>query len=278
MKQLREYTKLLNFLYGNEMLFVEEIAVIENMCRYPDIKVYVDRTDNIGAFMLTQYNEDMTWSVFLHSPSDESFLNNAVKILPKVNKLHIQTGVKEKSIISGRLFFKHTYDYSMMSLLMEDFNDNFTDKYENADAQIVRLTPDSGFEEMEEWFGYGVYRLREEIRNGVYFAIKEGGQWAAIAGTQIKSCNCSYIFVSTEAPYRGRGYAKALVSAVCNELFIQGRTPVYALDSSNIPSVRLAKSLGFKEYARRECLFAGPWELFRPFDDNPGLPDSNYFE
>jgi len=278
MKQIKDYSRLLNFLYNDEKIFVEEIAVIENMYRYPDIKAYVDRYETIGSFMISQYNEDLTWSVFLHSPSNAVFVNSACKILPRIHKLHIQTGAKEKSVITSRIFCRHKYDYSMMSMEKCSFKAFLHPESTSGAFELVRLMPDSDIQGIDEWFGYGTPRLREEIRNGVYYGVKDGGQWAAIAGTQLKSFNCSYIFVSTEPPYRGKGYAKAALSAVCNKILEMGKTPVYALDASNIPSVRLAKSIGFSEYAHRECVFAGPWELMRPVDDNPGLPDSNYFE
>jgi RimJ/RimL family protein N-acetyltransferase len=275
MKQIKDYSRLLNFLYLNEPLFVEEIAVIENMCRYPDIKAYIDKPDHIASFLLSQYNEDMTWSIFLHSQGNISFLSSALKLFSPIHKLHIQTGSKEKSFILPKLICRHSYKYLMLSLNRADFHETIIS---SDNSSVIRLHPDMDLHGIEEWFGYGTARLKEEIRHGVYYAIKEGEEWASIAGTQLKSADCYYIFISTEPPFRRKGYAKKVLSAVCGEILRIGKTPVYALDASNLPSVKLAKSLGFKEFAQRECLFAGPWELARPDNDNPDLPDSNYFE
>ena len=58
------------------------------------------------------------------------------------------------------------------------------------------------------------------------------------------------IGVETAPLYRQRGYAKAALSLLINELKAIGISPIYACSQSNRASVRLAKSLGFTLEAR----------------------------
>jgi hypothetical protein len=52
--------------------------------------------------------------------------------------------------------------------------------------------------------------------------------------------------VVTETGFRRRGYAAQVVSAATNWVISKNKIPLYLADSSNIPSVNLAKSIGYK--------------------------------
>lgn len=51
--------------------------------------------------------------------------------------------------------------------------------------------------------------------------------------------------VTTEEKYRGQGYGLAVVSAATQWILEQGAVPSYGAFASNIPSLRLARRLGF---------------------------------
>jgi predicted GNAT family acetyltransferase len=57
------------------------------------------------------------------------------------------------------------------------------------------------------------------------------------------------IVVETAAPYRGRGYAKTVVSAATEAVLGAGRIPVYSCDEHNVASRRVAEALGYRVYA-----------------------------
>ena len=57
------------------------------------------------------------------------------------------------------------------------------------------------------------------------------------------------IAVATEADYRGRGYARDVVSAAARYTLEQGRLPVYVHDRDNGTSAFVARAVGFQLYA-----------------------------
>jgi GNAT superfamily N-acetyltransferase len=70
--------------------------------------------------------------------------------------------------------------------------------------------------------------------------------WAAI---KLKSTDVWEIAVVTEAPYRGRGYAKQVVSAATEHILSHGRLALYVHDRTNHASARVCRSLGYVAYA-----------------------------
>ena len=49
----------------------------------------------------------------------------------------------------------------------------------------------------------------------------------------------------TDCRWRGKGYGSAVVSAATAWTLAQGEAPVYAAYANNIPSLRIARRLGF---------------------------------
>jgi GNAT superfamily N-acetyltransferase len=74
----------------------------------------------------------------------------------------------------------------------------------------------------------------------------EIASWAAI---KLKSEDVWEIAVVTEAAYRGRGYAKQVVSAATQHILDLGRLALYVHDRANHASARVCRSLGYVEYA-----------------------------
>jgi GNAT superfamily N-acetyltransferase len=72
--------------------------------------------------------------------------------------------------------------------------------------------------------------------------------WAAL---KLKSDDVWEIAVVTEAPYRGHGYAKHVVSAATEYALSQGRTALYVHDRTNLASSRVCRGLGYIEYAEQ---------------------------
>jgi RimJ/RimL family protein N-acetyltransferase len=70
--------------------------------------------------------------------------------------------------------------------------------------------------------------------------------WAAL---KLKSDHVWEIAVATEADYRGRGYARDVVSAISAFTLDQRRLPAYIHDRDNGTSAFVARSVGFQRYA-----------------------------
>jgi predicted GNAT family acetyltransferase len=70
--------------------------------------------------------------------------------------------------------------------------------------------------------------------------------WAAL---KVKSGRIWEIAVATEPDYRGRGYARDVVSAASRFSLDQGRLPIYIHDRDNSTSAYVARAVGFQLYA-----------------------------
>lgn len=54
------------------------------------------------------------------------------------------------------------------------------------------------------------------------------------------------IIIQTKDNYKNNGYGKSVVSKICNDVLDDNLIPIYWVETNNIPSINLAKSLGFK--------------------------------
>jgi predicted GNAT family acetyltransferase len=70
--------------------------------------------------------------------------------------------------------------------------------------------------------------------------------WAAL---KLKSEHVWEIAVATEADYRGRGYARDVVSAASRFTLEHGRLPIYIHDRDNGTSAFVARAAGYQLYA-----------------------------
>jgi RimJ/RimL family protein N-acetyltransferase len=70
---------------------------------------------------------------------------------------------------------------------------------------------------------------------------------AAEAGTSWISSRHAEVYVSVVESLRGRGLGKSVVSAVSSQLLEMGRVPLYVTTDGNLPSQRLALSLGYRD-------------------------------
>ncbi|MEZ4517749.1 MAG: GNAT family N-acetyltransferase [Chloroflexota bacterium] len=62
------------------------------------------------------------------------------------------------------------------------------------------------------------------------------------------------IAVMTKPEYRRQGWGQSVVSAMVQYLLENGRTPLYAVNENNRPSVQLAGNIGFTDSGAREYL------------------------
>jgi hypothetical protein len=74
----------------------------------------------------------------------------------------------------------------------------------------------------------------------------------AVAGVNWISPRWAEIFVHTDPAVRGRGWGKAVVASVAQQIVALGRTPLYVTAESNEYSIRLAEAVGFVDTGYRE--------------------------
>jgi predicted GNAT family acetyltransferase len=85
-------------------------------------------------------------------------------------------------------------------------------------------------------------------RAAAYF---QGTRIAAMAGYRPWSDLAGDPCVLTHPEFRGRGYGTAVVSAVVNQALQEGNLLLYQTLEANQGAMRIARTLGFKQYARR---------------------------
>jgi GNAT superfamily N-acetyltransferase len=92
--------------------------------------------------------------------------------------------------------------------------------------------------------------LREHFDGPVFVARAQGGEVASWAAIKLKGEDVWEIAVTTEARYQGRGLGTLVVSAATRHILEQGRVPLYVHDETNLPSGKVARRLGYEQFAR----------------------------
>ena len=77
----------------------------------------------------------------------------------------------------------------------------------------------------------------------------EDGSLAALAGYEIWNHAIAHISVITHPSFRGKGYGRQAVMELAGMALAAGLVPQYRTLESNIPSMRIAGTLGFERYA-----------------------------
>jgi RimJ/RimL family protein N-acetyltransferase len=84
------------------------------------------------------------------------------------------------------------------------------------------------------------------------FEIRDGEKVIASAGANWCSPYFAEVGVWTEEGYRGRGLARAVVSACTSELLQEGIKPLYIVSEDNVASIRVCEALGYRFTGYRE--------------------------
>ena len=103
--------------------------------------------------------------------------------------------------------------------------------------------------------GFAAWLPSSAIAEGVYFGIRVNGRLVAAAGTHVISREARLAVVGnvlTHSDHRGRGYAKAVTSAVTAELLRYCDEVVLNVRSDNPPAIQAYSRLGYQEHSRFE--------------------------
>ncbi len=95
-----------------------------------------------------------------------------------------------------------------------------------------------------EW-EHGGSQLEDRPVMGVYAE----GRLVTVAGYQLWDVVIAHISVITHPQHRGRGYGRAAVSRLTEEVLAGGLVPQYRTLEANRSSVAIARVLGFEHYA-----------------------------
>lgn len=91
--------------------------------------------------------------------------------------------------------------------------------------------------------------LRSRFDGAIFGVRGPHGRLISWAALKLKSEHVWEIAVATEADYRGRGYARDVVSAATRFTLDQSRLPTYIHDRDNGTSAFVARAAGFQLYA-----------------------------
>lgn len=95
-----------------------------------------------------------------------------------------------------------------------------------------------------EW-KHGGSAVGDHLASGVFV----GEQLVALAGYEIWGNSIAHISVLTHPDFRGCGYGQSAVADIATRALAAGFVPQYHTLESNRPSIRIAKALGFSQYA-----------------------------
>ena len=166
--------------------------------------------------------------------------------------------------------------------------------FQPSPAQVERLLPvEVGELNRLYQLGFAAWLPSSAIAEGVYYGIRVNGRLVAAAGTHVISRTARLAVVGnvlTHTDHRGRGYAKAVTSAVTAELLRYCDEVVLNVRSDNPPAIQAYTRLGFAEHARFEerlvRRLSSPWSdltapirrffarsVARPAPAAPAIPD-----
>jgi GNAT superfamily N-acetyltransferase len=128
---------------------------------------------------------------------------------------------------------------------------------EAADEVLVRNAP-------EVLLGAGVDRVLDRIETGHVAGVIEDESLVSLALTFAISDLHADIGVATHPDRRGRGYGTNVAARVATAVLSGGRTPVWSCGGTNLPSMAIARRLGFEEVFRRVYLIP-EWDDDTPF-------------
>jgi GNAT superfamily N-acetyltransferase len=91
--------------------------------------------------------------------------------------------------------------------------------------------------------------LRARFDGPIFGVRGPRGRIVAYAALKLKSAAVWEVAVATEAEYRGRGFARDVVSAASRHTLEQGRVPIYIHDRDNSSSAFVARAVGYQLYS-----------------------------
>ena len=118
-----------------------------------------------------------------------------------------------------------------------------------ADIGSFRPSATESRAEAVPWNDPAVAHLRHRFDGEVFGVRGPRGTLVSWAALKRKGEDLWEVAVATEADYRGRGYARDVVSAATHHTLDQGRLCAYVHDHENSTSAFVARTIGYQIYA-----------------------------
>ncbi|HYJ12067.1 MAG TPA: GNAT family N-acetyltransferase [Thermomicrobiales bacterium] len=102
--------------------------------------------------------------------------------------------------------------------------------------------------------GDGIDRLLDTLTWGTAAGVVKNGLLVSVAYTFAQTDRHADVGVVTRDDWRGQGLATMSAALLCHTVQAQGRMPVWSTGGTNLPSLQVARKLGFQEVSRRVYL------------------------
>ncbi|MFN3485748.1 MAG: GNAT family N-acetyltransferase [Planctomycetota bacterium] len=119
------------------------------------------------------------------------------------------------------------------------------------EARLLGDADEPAIERLAEGCGELAWKQSKllQIRKPLFGLFREG-DLVAVSGYVVMGNVLAYIGVITHPAHRGKGYAKAVVSAAAEDALNRGFVAQWRTPEANEAAVALARSMGFQPYAR----------------------------
>jgi len=123
-------------------------------------------------------------------------------------------------------------------------------KPSKSEARLLTSADEAAMREMAEGCGETAWKQSKiAVDRQTNFGLFAGGKLVAASGYLNMGGLLAYIGVITHPAHRGKGYAKAVVTASMTHAIEKGLYPMWRTLESNETAVKLAGAIGFQRYA-----------------------------
>ncbi|MFO7882026.1 MAG: GNAT family N-acetyltransferase [Kosmotogaceae bacterium] len=250
---IEESKKLLPYLLRENDYNVFIIGDIENSSSDKEyIDIYVDESIDNPKGVLLRY-----FDYFVIYADDKTDYKAAAEIIinhKKPKSLNGKVNVIKRMKPYLQKLIKKEESYSF--LVLEDLD------YYDSDYEIKKVTTDNigkvieFLKSIEEFRNIDERFFISDIKNQTarcYFIEKDNKVVSTASSTAESGAGAIIADVATRKKYRNKGYAKAIISKLCSDLLVEGKTPYILYD--NPSAGKLYESIGFKKI--------GSWKILR---------------
>lgn len=239
------------FLYANVIQFGIENDGSKRRCAdyygfFEDDKILgILPFYNLGS-CIPHYIDDRAIEVFAEKMISREFevlLGMAGIVNPLANIVNVHKTIKDDS--DDSYYVNDNFKpFKLGDVRIEDVKSLPKDK-------VIKFS-----KEMHET-GFGRHISDEEIEKSLqekgdeetFLILSKDGEYVADANIQTYTDQiCQVGGVYTSPDHRGNGYAKAVVSAICEIIVGRGKMPTLMVTKENTPAVKAYQALGFRHY------------------------------
>jgi GNAT superfamily N-acetyltransferase len=118
------------------------------------------------------------------------------------------------------------------------------------EARVLGDADEAVLQKLAEACGEGAWKQSKltQVRKPLFGAFA-GGELVAVSGYVVMGNALAYLGVITHPGHRGRGHAKAVVTACAKDALDKGFAVLWRTPEANAGALALAKSMGFEAYA-----------------------------